>query len=179
MEVDVVKTIHRTPYLNLNMSHYFDNSSVGKLWVWAERPNMTSAVMVAATHGDKLLLIKEFRVPLDGYIWGLPAGLVEHGESPEDTGRREAIEETGLRITKLIRASSPVTYTSPGMSNESLTIMFAEVEGTPSNKLNESSEDIEIHLLSRVQVASIIQRQERIDSKAYLVMLRFAEDGKI
>jgi ADP-ribose pyrophosphatase len=179
MEVESVRTIYNAKHLLMNSSHYYDNNGDSKQWFWAERPNLVSAVMIAAMHGDKLVLIKEFRVPLDGYIWGLPAGLVEHGESPEETAEREIVEETGLTIINKVRASSPVIYTSPGMSNESMTMVFAEVTGTPSTELNETSEDIEIHLLTRVQVANIIQKCEMIDAKAYLIMLRFTEDGKI
>jgi ADP-ribose pyrophosphatase len=179
MEVESVRTIYNAEHLLINSSHYYDNNGDSKQWYWAERPNLISAVMVAAMHGDKLVLIKEFRVPLNGYIWGLPAGLVEHGESPEETAEREIVEETGLTIINKIRASSPVTYTSPGITNESMTMVFAEVTGTPNTKLNESSEDIEVHLLTRVEVASIIQRGGMIDAKAYLIMLRFVEDGKI
>lgn len=179
MNIKKVEVLLKTKFLGMNCSHYLDNQGSNKKWIWAERPNLTSAVMVAATHGDKLVLIKEFRVPLNDYIWGLPAGLVEYKESPEETGVREVTEETGLKITKIIRPTSSVTYTSPGMSDERLFLMFAEVEGTPSTKDIEASEDIEVHLLSRVEVANVIQSRDKIDSKAYLIMLRFAEDGKI
>lgn len=179
MEVQTVKVIFKEKFLFVNNSTYLNNKGDSKVWTWAERPNLTSAVMVVATHGDKLVLIKEFRIPLNGRIWGLPAGLVEWGETPGDTASREIVEETGLTIKKLVRATSPTTYTSPGMSNESMTMIFAEVEGTPSTRLLEDSEDIEVFLMSRVEVANIIQSGDKIDSKAYLVMLRFAEDGKI
>jgi ADP-ribose pyrophosphatase len=179
MRVESTCLIYDTKYLRINSSRYYDNQENSNLWFWAERPNNTSAIMVAATFGDKLVLIKEFRVPLNDYIWGLPAGLVEKGESPEDTAAREITEETGLTIKKLTRTSSSMTYTSPGLTNEGLVLVFAEVEGTPSNKLQEASEDIEVHVLSRVEVASILQSGEKVDSKAYLVMLRYVEDGKV
>jgi ADP-ribose pyrophosphatase len=179
MEVTNVKVLHKEPFLYLNSSSYINNAGKLKSWTWAGRPHNVSAVMVAATHGDKLVLIKEFRVPINGYIWGFPAGLVERGESPEDTAKREIFEETGLTISNYIRSTSPTTRTSPGMTDERLSIVFACATGIPNTRLLEDTEDIEVHLLTRIEVAHIIERGDEIDSKAYLIMLRFVEDGKI
>lgn len=89
------------------------------------------------------------------------------------------MEETGLTLKRIIRPSIFDTRTSPGITNERLSIMFAEVEGTPTNIHVEDSEDIEVYLLDRKEVSKIFKRREMIDSKAALIMLRFAEDGKI
>ena len=179
MEVKSVSVLHKEPFLYLNNSSYVNNAGKLKSWTWAERPNNTHAVFIAALHRDKLVLINEFRVPVNGYVWSLPAGLIELNQTPLDTAVRELMEETGLSVKKLIRDNPVLTLTSPGMSNEGCYFVFVEAEGTPHTNLCEESEDIQVILATREQVAKILDMGENIDSKAYLIMMRFAEDGKI
>ena len=179
MDVRSVKVLHTSKFLLFNESLYADKKLFMRSWSWVERTGNASAVMVAALHGDNLVVIREFRVPINGYIWSLPAGLVELGASVKETVDKETLEETGLTITEYIRPISYFTRTSPGLTNERLTYAFVRVEGTPSNKHLESSEDIEVHLMSRYQVSEILKSGDEIDSKAYLIMLRFVEEGKI
>lgn len=179
MEVKSVIALLHKKWVIFNESHFLTKSGKTRTWHWIERVGNQSAVMIAAMHGEKLVLIREFRVPLNSYIWGLPAGLVETHESAEETGIREIMEETGLTLKRIIRPSIFDTRTSPGITNERLTMMFAEVEGAPTNIHVEDSEDIEVHLLDRKEVSIIFKRRELIDSKAALIMLRFVEDGKI
>jgi ADP-ribose pyrophosphatase len=179
MEIEKVQVITKSPHLHMNCSHYTDKNGKGRLWYWVERPHKTHAVMIAAMHGDKLVVIKEYRVPDNCYVWSFPAGLVEHNEDVEKAAEREMIEETGLTIINYIRSTGPMVYTSPGITNEKISMVFAKVEGVPDDSLLEESEEISVHLMSRTEVASLLQRNNQIDSKAYLVMLRYAEDGKI
>jgi ADP-ribose pyrophosphatase len=179
MVVTDVKIIQRTKFLILNGSRYITKKGNEKIWHWVERPNLTSAVMVAALLEDKLVLIREFRVPLNSYVWELPAGLVEHGESPEECGAREVMEETGLQIVKPIRDPIYNTLSSPGLTNESVTLMFVEAQGVPTNINVEDSEDIEITLVDRSEARKILYSNQYIGSKAALVLLRFSEDGRI
>lgn len=48
--------------------------------------------------GEKLLLNREFRLSMGDWIYSFPAGLIEPGETPEETARRELKEETGLDL---------------------------------------------------------------------------------
>ncbi|RLG72927.1 MAG: NUDIX hydrolase, partial [Methanobacteriota archaeon] len=58
------------------------------------------AVDIIITHQGKVLLIKRRNPPFAG-MWALPGGMVEYGESVEDAARREALEETGVRVDNL------------------------------------------------------------------------------
>ncbi|MDH4443562.1 MAG: NUDIX hydrolase [Akkermansiaceae bacterium] len=91
-------------------------------WDFVRRPHADACVgILAITRNDEIILVEQFRVPVQQHVIEIPAGLV--GDEPEfigealaDTARRELLEETGYRagtITPLI--SSP---TSAGMSSE-------------------------------------------------------------
>ena len=67
--------------------------------------------------GKKLLLNREFRLALGDWVYNFPAGLIEPGEMPEESGRRELREETGLELVK-IQKQLPLSYSAIGFSNE-------------------------------------------------------------
>jgi ADP-ribose pyrophosphatase len=58
-----------------------------------ERPD--AAIIVPVTESNEVVLVRQYRPPLEMMELGLPAGLVEKGERPEDAARRELAEETG------------------------------------------------------------------------------------
>lgn len=105
---------------------------------------------------DRVLLIEQFRMgPMargDGQPWSLEAiaGRIDPGETPEEAGRREAVEEAGLALGALLPVSS--YYPSPGAKSEYLYSYVAladlpdGVEGVFG--LAEEAEDIRGHLLS-------------------------------
>jgi ADP-ribose pyrophosphatase len=58
-----------------------------------ERPD--AAIIVPITERNEVVLVRQYRPPLEMMELGLPAGLVEEGERPEEAARRELAEETG------------------------------------------------------------------------------------
>lgn len=170
-----------TKYLNLNCSTYEEPFSGKTLnWVWVERPGSQNAVVIAALHKNKLVVIQEFRIPISDYEWGLPAGLIDFGETPEETVRRELTEETGLKVKRFIRPITSLIYNSSGLTNEGCHLAFVEAEGTPSRDLLDGSEDIYTYLLPQNKVRELIQDpQKKFGAKAYLIFERFATYGDI
>lgn len=100
----------------------------------------TDAVMIIMTDrsGEKLLLIHEFRLELGREIYGLPAGLIDPGETPEQTARRELKEETGLDLVEIHDVLRPA-YSAVGLSNEQCICIFGVAEGeiAPSKETGE------------------------------------------
>jgi ADP-ribose pyrophosphatase YjhB (NUDIX family) len=57
---------------------------------------------VVVVRRDAVLMVERRKPPLQG-LWSFPGGKSEAGENPEQTARRELLEETGLRLGRLIR----------------------------------------------------------------------------
>ena len=127
---------------------------------------------------DKLVVIKEYRVPLGDYQYGFPAGLLDPDESVEVAARRELQEETGLNLVKIYRYS-PAVFSSAGITDEAISLVFAEVEGTPSIRNNTDSEDIEVFMMDRREVMRLLQRTDIFfGARAWLVLDAFSRMGR-
>ncbi len=134
------------------------------------------AVIIVATHvdEDKLVVIKQFRVPLNDYVYEIPAGLIDFGEDFETTVRRELKEETGLDLIQIdYDKTKPKAYISTGMTDESAALVFCTCNGEVSKDFLEPDEDIEVMLLSRAEAKILITSNEKIDIKAFLSIQNF------
>ena len=168
------KILAETKFLVLKQLSYLDKSGQERTWDMVSRARHVDAVMIVPFYGDKLVVIREFRIPIGGYTYSLPAGLIDAGESAEETARRELYEETGLEIRKILAVSPPV-YNSPGLSDEAVTLVYAEVDGTVSQEHLEASEAIEPLILSRDEIAALLQdKTKNIAAKAWMEFYHFA-----
>jgi ADP-ribose pyrophosphatase len=91
-------------------------------WDFVRRPNSDAAVgILAVTPGREIVLVEQFRIPMQKFVIEIPAGLVGdepefHGETLAATAARELLEETGYRAETVVPLlSSP---TSAGMTSE-------------------------------------------------------------
>ncbi|MBI3863951.1 MAG: NUDIX hydrolase [Planctomycetia bacterium] len=128
--------------------------------------------------GNRLVMTREFRVPLGDYELSFPAGLRDGDERLEETARRELAEETGLSLTKVYALSPPVV-SSAGMSDESAAIAFVECEGAPHTNNAEHSEDIQLLIADFEQMRAVRQSSAKFSGKAWLVLLMFEALGRI
>ena len=139
------------------------------------RPGMTGVGRTVFA-GDT---IEEFRVTLGGYQYGFPAGLVDAGETVAATCNRELQEETGLSLQRVLRQSPPV-YSSSGMTDEAVSMVFVECDGRPSNAANESSEDITTVFVDPPEAEILCSATDhRMDVKTWIVLSAFARFGTI
>ena len=75
----------------------------------ADRPDAVVIVPIIKTAlGNRLVVTKEFRVPIWDYEYGFPAGLIDADEDIAETVKRELKEETGLDLVKINQVSRPV-----------------------------------------------------------------------
>lgn len=139
------------------------------------------AVIIVPFHSaeNKIVITIEYRIPLADYEYGFPAGLIDEGETIEQAARRELKEETGLDVTRFT-GISPSIYSSAGMSDESVAMVYVECEGHPSTDRNAGAEVIEIQLISQSQASQLCNNPElKFDAKAWLVLSGFAEYGHL
>ena len=123
--------------------------------------NCPDGVILYGVHGekrDKVVLIRQYRYPINGYVYEFPAGLVEPGEDMLEAGIREMKEETGLTF-RPIAATEPY-FMSVGMTDESCGYIFGYCSGEPTNSNQEGSEDIEVILADRTECRRILKEEQ-------------------
>lgn len=135
----------------------------------------SDGVIIYAVYGeqkDKIVLIRQFRYPINDYIYEFPAGLVEDDEDMFEAGIREIYEETGLSFTpkKVDSAYSKPFFTTVGMTDESCGTVYGYCSGTPSNTHQEDSEDIQIILADREECKRILKEENVAIMCAYMLM---------
>jgi ADP-ribose pyrophosphatase len=148
-----------------------DNGKKLVKWERCSRKNDTKAVMIVPYHvsKEKYVMIQEYRVPIEGYEIGFPAGLIDGDESIENAIKREMKEETGLDVIK-IKKVSPFTYSSSGMTDEAVAIAFVDVDGEVSDKFLEPSEDIIPMLVDKNEIKKLLNLEDlKWGSKAWII----------
>ncbi len=128
-----------------------------------------SGVSIVATCGGKLLLLHEFRMGANRFIYNLCAGMLEPGETLEACIARELYEETGLSV-KRIKKILPPAYAAVALSDITNQLAFVEVEGEIADHTS-GNEQIEPGLYTREQVQALLETEpfsSRAQIAAYL-----------
>jgi ADP-ribose pyrophosphatase len=82
-----------------------------------------SAVVMPMDERNRILLVRQYRLPALQYLWELPAGRMDPGETARQAARRELAEETGYKAGKFEKLAT--FYASPGFLTEKTTIFLA------------------------------------------------------
>lgn len=134
----------------------------------------SSGVSIVATCGEKMLLLHEFRMGVNRYIYNLCAGMIESGETLEECIARELYEEAGLRV-KEIKKILPPSFAAVAISDTTTHIVFAEVEGEIADHSSDN-EMIESRFYSKEEVKELLET-EPFSSRAQLAAYFFAYYG--
>ena len=139
--------------------------------------------IVPQTATGELLLIREFRYPLNSWVVGLPAGLVEPGEDLAVAVDRELREETGYGLRTDIPKGAvellpQAGHSSTGMSDESVQTVFAQVEKDEAAH-PEHGELIEVFTLPLREVPRFLKQNPLpLGTRLQLVLEIFARNAK-
>lgn len=130
-----------------------------------------SAVMMAVDRKERVVLVRQYRLPAAKFLWELPAGKVDTGETPAQAAKRELIEETGLRAKKWKKLAS--FYPSPGFVEEKMTIFLAK-DLTQGEAQPMEDERIEIRWFTKKELGELIRKNNIQDAKTMIGFLYWA-----
>ena len=141
------------------------------------RTNKADGVIIYALYGDKrdrVVLIRQYRYSIAGYIYEFPAGLVDEGEDFHAAGVRELREETGLTFhpIEVDDIYSKPYFTTIGMTDESCAAVYGTADGIISGEGLEDSEEIEVVLADRTEIRRIL-REENVSLMCAYMMMHF------
>lgn len=190
--MDILRTerITQEQWVNLFVRTYRHQGKEGH-WVFASRRPDPPApacgfdavvivpVLVSPEEPPRLVVTREYRVPLGDYEYAFPAGLAEPGESAEEAARRELKEETGLEVVAVTRVS-PTTYSSAGLTDEAVVIVFVTARVPPDcRQALDDSEDIEVLLLDHPQVCALCDSDARVNGRVWPILYLFQQLGRL
>ena len=137
-----------------------------------EKPDGVIIYSLYGEKKDRVVLVRQYRYPLDDYVYELPSGLVDQGEDYRQAGIREMKEETGLDFSPL----TPDTlyerpfFTSVGMTDECCATVYGYASGQISREGLEDTEDLEVVLADREEVRRILKEERVAIMCAYMLM---------
>lgn len=183
-----IQQLTDNPFLNLyhinavdtkggNFDYYFaSRNDAQHIKIRTKSLSPEGIVIYAATREKepRLALIRQYRYPIDDYMYELPAGLIDAGETPGMAAAREMKEETGLDFTEYTGGKS--FYRRPffmgaGFTDETSATVYGTASGSISDAGNEDTEEIQVILAGKEKIRQILA-DERVSLRgAYLMML--------
>jgi ADP-ribose pyrophosphatase len=128
-----------------------------------------SVVIIPVPEPGNIILIKQFRYPVNRFLWELPAGSVDEGETPVDAARRECHEEIGLVPSTVVRLSA--LYPTPGYCDEEMIFFRASgLETTDEQAHQDEDEDIEVRTFELREARDMVRRGEIVDMKTVVAL---------
>jgi ADP-ribose pyrophosphatase len=132
-------------------------------------------VIIAVDEKGDILLVEQFRKPVEKELLEIPAGGIDPGETPEDSVRREMREETGFLPRKVEKLGG--FYSSPGFCTEYLYLYLAtDLVSSPLQA--EDSEGIKLVRVPPAQIPALITSGAICDAKSIAGLLTFLEYQK-
>lgn len=169
MKITHSKEVYRCSLFSVTENEASDKTG------WSLKRNVVrhrgSAVMMAVDHDDRVMLVKQYRLPADRYLWELPAGKIDEGETPLAAARRELVEETGLRAKKWKKLVE--FYPSPGFLEEKMTIYLAtDLKAGESQPMED--ERIETKWFTKKELRDAVRTNKIKDAKTMIAFLHWA-----
>jgi ADP-ribose pyrophosphatase len=142
------------------------NKKIGKREI-VKHPG--AVAVLAVTDEGKILMVEQFRKPLEKTIIEIPAGKLEKGEDPLACAKRELLEETGYSCAKLDAIGS--FYTSPGFADELIHLFFTDSLVKEGGQMTDEDEFLNVLEISVDEAKEMMKTEKIHDAKtAYGIM---------
>jgi ADP-ribose pyrophosphatase len=123
-----------------------------------------SAVLIPLPEPGHVILIRQYRYSLNTWLWELPAGSVDEGETPEEAARRECHEEIGKVPATIVRLAA--VYPTPGYCDEEMVFFrLSNLEDADEQAEVDEDEDIEAKVFELREAREMVRRGEIVDMK--------------
>lgn len=129
-----------------------------------------AVAIIAITKDKKIVLVKQYRKPLEKHLIEIPAGKIDNNEQPLVAAIRELEEETGYTTKELSFVTS--FYTSPGFANELVHIYITDsLEKLETPVAGDEDEFIEIMELTLDEAKQYVEDEQIHDAKTNYAIL--------
>ena len=182
MKLKSLSKVKEGKYLKNYELEYENKNGKSKKYEIVSRSEITSVdelgekingVSIVVFYENKLLLLKEFRMAVNRYIYNLCAGMIEQGETVQETVARELHEETGLFVEEIIDILPP-SYAAVGFSDILTHIAIVKAKGELSNEFLSENEDIEAGFYDVDEVRELL-KTEKFSSRAQVMAYFYAQ----
>ena len=117
-----------------------------------------SVIMILTDEaGERILVNREYRMAMAQWIYNFPAGLIDPGETPVESARRELREETGLTLTRVDDVLDN-SYSAVGFANERNICVFGAAAGE-FQKSTSDAEEIEPGWYTKGEILELMRRE--------------------
>ena len=148
----------------------FPDGSVGELEMIRHSGASAIVPFLSDPQGEdpQVLMIRQYRYAADGYLYEIPAGRLDKGESPRDCAARELKEETGCTAEHFDRLLT--IYTTPGFTDEKIHLFMATglVAGETKHEVDEF---LDLHPMRLSRALEMVEAGEIQDAKTVIGLL--------
>jgi 8-oxo-dGTP pyrophosphatase MutT (NUDIX family) len=117
MQEPASRVVWECPYWRAEERRFTGADGQERIWYSAHRPDPNTVHILALTPDGLVPLLRQWRHPLEAWVWELPAGLCDvPSENLEETAIRELAEETGWHAAEMLHLFSGTV--SPGLTDE-------------------------------------------------------------
>lgn len=176
-----------TPWLKL-VEAEVEIRGATKKWTYCTRrqnldtvPTAPDAVVIVPFVREagetRVLLVREYRTPINRTMYAFPAGLVDAGESVGTSAERELLEETGYRVVSTLDQSPPTLYPSAGLTDETFQYVFVEAAYQGEPQL-EGSEEITVHSFTLDELRALLATQPAMCGRTWPLCYQYLQNNK-